>query len=319
MSGRTVAITGAGGFIGSHLVEHLLHRGANVRALVRSGSVVGRTRLDGFLSAPGGRLTIDQWSIEEPDSLAVLLRECETIFHLAALSSVPHSHARPDAYLRTNVAGTLTVLRACRTARPARLVYISSSEVYGPTRYDPVDERHPLAARSPYAASKIAAEKLCESFAHTTGPAVVILRLFNVYGPRQSTGAIVPRIVAQALRARTVRLRDVDIARDFSYVSDAVLAMTALSRCAVRERCSVVNVGSGVSRTLGHIVRTVAHVLGVRLWIQGEIPPPMKDRYADSRGRADRRKLRELVGPLPATRFEHGIRNVIQELVEAAS
>src|SRR3954447_18572067 len=217
-SGRTVLVTGAGGFIGSHLAEELVRRGADVRAFVRYNSA-GRW---GWLDESDLRdeLEVVAGDIRDPETLVPAVDGVEVVFHLAALIAIPYSYVTPLAYVRTNVEGTTNVLEAARTAGVQRVVHTSTSEVYGTARTAPIHESHPLQGQSPYSASKIGADKIAESFHAAYGLPVVVLRPFNTYGPRQSARAVIPTIITQALAGETVRLGALTPTRDLTFVGD---------------------------------------------------------------------------------------------------
>ena len=197
-AGRPVLVTGAGGFIGSHLVEQLVNAGARVRALVHYNALGMRGWLEEV--ATGDAVEVVLGDVADSDSLDSAMRDCDVVFHLAALIGIPYSYVAPAQYVRSNVRGTLNVLQTARRSPVARVVHTSTSEVYGTAQYTPMDERHPLAAQSPYAATKTGADQLATAFFRTYGTPVTIVRSFNTYGPRQSTRAIVPTIITQVPR-----------------------------------------------------------------------------------------------------------------------
>lgn len=219
-------VTGAGGFIGSHLVDALLLAGNRIRALLRynsrgsMGNLAHLTRRN-----PEARLEIRFGDVTDPDLMRELVEGCDVVFHLAALIGIPYSYHAPASYVTTNVIGTLNVLRACHEAKVSRIIVTSTSEVYGTAKYTPIDEGHPLRGQSPYSASKIAADKLSESFYCSFDLPVVVLRPFNTYGPRQSARAVVPTVLSQALSgANEIHLGSLHPKRDLTYVEDTVRA-----------------------------------------------------------------------------------------------
>jgi len=224
---RRVLVTGAGGFIGSHLVERLTKEGAKVRAFLRY-----KSRTDfGQLKDIGeqARASIDVVRGDLRDSAAVLsaMSGCEYVFHLGALIAIPYSYIHPREVVDTNIIGTLNILEAARVEKPARVVHTSTSEVYGTARSARIDESHPLQAQSPYSATKIAADKLAESYYRAFDVPVVTLRPFNTYGPRQSARAIIPTIITQALSLPRVKVGSLTPTRDFTYVGDTVSGFLA--------------------------------------------------------------------------------------------
>ena len=223
------AVTGAGGFIGSHLCEALLADGWRVRALVHYNALGRR----GFLEQiePSDRLEIVAGDVCDPRCLRELVRGCRCVMHLAALIGIPYSYLAPSAYVQTNVVGTLSLLEACRDEGVGRVIVTSTSEVYGSARTVPIDEAHPLQAQSPYAATKIAADKLAESYRRSFGLPVVVARPFNTFGPRQSARAVIPTAIMQAMdpgRAE-VRLGSTGPVRDWVYVTDTAAGFVALA------------------------------------------------------------------------------------------
>ncbi len=222
---ETVLVTGAGGFIGSHLVETLLREGQAVRALVRYNSRGSWGHLDELPAELRDRLDVRLGDVTDPYLMQTIVAGCDLVYHLAALIGIPYSYQAPASYVATNVTGTLNVLEASRMAGVRRVIVTSTSEVYGTARYAPIDEEHPLQAQSPYSASKIAADKLAESFYRSYHLPVVILRPFNTYGPRQSARAIIPTVLAQALTgAKEIALGNLEPQRDLTFVEDTAQA-----------------------------------------------------------------------------------------------
>jgi NAD dependent epimerase/dehydratase len=263
-----VLITGAGGFIGSHVVEALLREGRHVRALVRYNSRAARGHLDrsdeALAAERAGQLEIVAGDVTDPHQTLALAEGCETILHLAALIGIPYSYVAPGAYQAVNVGGTLNVLEAARRHGARRVVVTSTSEVYGTAQYEPIDERHPLVGQSPYAASKIGADKLAESYHRSFGVPVVVLRPFNTYGPRQSQRAVIPTILAQALGgADEIRLGSLEPRRDMTYVDDTARAF-ALAAAAPGIDGETIHFGSGRAWTVGELARACLDAAGSR-------------------------------------------------------
>jgi len=255
---RRVLVTGGCGFIGSHLVEALLGQGARVSVLGKYNS-----RSDaGFLRGvdhPG--LTVRLGDIADPWFVQSMAKGMDTIFHLAALIGIPYSYAAPSQYVETNIKGTLAVLEAARREGARRVVHTSTSETYGTAQYTPIDEAHPLVGQSPYSATKIAADKLAESYFLSFDLPVVTLRPFNTYGPRQSLRAVIPSLMAQALYADEITVGALDPVRDMNYASDTVAGFLGAASADGVEG-NVYNVGSGVGLSIGEILEQVQKVAG---------------------------------------------------------
>src|ERR1051325_4170569 len=241
-SNKTVLVTGAGGFIGSHLTEGLLARGATTRALIHYNSSSSWGWLEE--SPTKDEIEVFQGDIRDPDSLQSAINGCDVVFHLAALIAIPYSYQAPLSYVRTNVEGTLNVLQAAQRAESEVVVHTSTSEVYGTARTVPIDENHPLQGQSPYSASKIGADKIAESFNLSFGLPVVTVRPFNTFGPRQSARAVIPTIITQALNGSEIRLGNLEPTRDLNFVADTVegFIKAAETPKAIGE---TINLGSG--------------------------------------------------------------------------
>jgi NAD dependent epimerase/dehydratase len=260
--GRRVLITGAGGFIGSHLAEAMVHLGADVTAVVRYTGRSGWGNLDLLMSETRAALHVVAGNVEDAHFVMRIAEGQHVVFHLAALIAIPYSYLAPTSYVRTNVEGTLNVLEAVRFHRIGRLVHTSTSEVYGTALYTPIDEKHPLQGQSPYSASKIGADKLVESYYKSFGLPVVTLRPFNTYGPRQSARAVIPTIISQALSQAQIRLGSLTPVRDFNYVQDTVSAFVAVAGCD-EAIGSTLNAGSGTAITVGDTAARILRLLGM--------------------------------------------------------
>jgi len=256
---RTVLVTGGCGFIGSHLVEALLAAGARVRVLGRYNSRSDR----GFLNAiDDPSLQVKLGDVADPWFVQSMAEGVDTIFHLAALIGIPYSYAAPAQYIETNVKGTLAVLEAARRHGVRRVIHTSTSETYGTARYVPIDERHPLVAQSPYSATKIAADKLAESYHLSFALPVATLRPFNTFGPRQSMRAVIPSLMMQALYGEEIVAGSLAPVRDMNYVLDTVAGFLGIA-AAEGVAGGVYNVGSGRGFTIGEILALVQEVAGV--------------------------------------------------------
>jgi dTDP-glucose 4,6-dehydratase len=256
-----VLVTGAGGFIGSHLVERLLAEGADVRAFVHYTSRGQWGHLEELSSDHRQRVEVFVGDLRDGERVGDAVRGVGTVFHLGALVAIPYSYVAPRDVVETNVLGTLNVLEAARRHGVERVVHTSTSEVYGSAQYVPIDERHPLVGQSPYAASKIAADQLALSYMRSFDVPVVIARPFNCYGPRQSARAVIPTIIVQALMADRVMLGATDPTRDFTFVADTV---DAFVRLAVAEGVlgEVINIGSGREVSVGAVAEQILRITG---------------------------------------------------------
>jgi dTDP-glucose 4,6-dehydratase len=304
LSGRRVLVTGAGGFIGSQLCERLVELGAEVRALVEYNSLGSFGWLDE--SPARGELDAVLGDVRDPDAVRRLAEGVETLFHLAALIAIPYSYEAPHSYVETNVLGTLNVLRGAREAGVGMVVHTSTSEVYGTARSVPIDETHPLQAQSPYAASKIGADKLAESFHLSFGLPVATLRPFNTYGPRQSARAVIPTIITQLLAGDTLALGNLTPTRDFTYVADTVEAFVRIGDCPAAVG-RVVNIGSGRELSIGELVERIEALLGRRAPVEREeerVRPPASE---VERLCADARLAGELFGWEPQVSLDEGL------------
>lgn len=260
--GKAVLVTGAGGFIGSHLTERLVRLGHQVRALVRYNGRDDRGWLDDLPKDVQAEIDVHRGDLKDPDAVARAVEGRQQVFHLGALIAIPYSYQNPYDVVQTNVNGTAHVLDACRRSKVLeRVVLTSTSEVYGSAQYVPIDEKHPLRGQSPYAATKIASDALGESYFRSFGLPVCVLRPFNTFGPRQSARAIIPTIISQALTRPVVKLGRLDPRRDLTYVKDTAEAFVAMAACdAALGR--VVNVGRGSDVTIGELVERVGVILG---------------------------------------------------------
>jgi NAD dependent epimerase/dehydratase len=258
-----VAVTGAAGFIGSHLTEALVREGAQVRALVRYTSTGGRGWLDALPADILTNVDCAFGDIRDAGTVRRLVKGCRNVYHLAALVGIPYSYESPEAYVQTNVLGTTNVLDAALGLGDSleRLVHTSTSECYGTALTVPITEQHPLQAQSPYAATKIAADKLAESYHRSFGLRVVTVRPFNVYGPRQSARAIIPTIVIQCLTRDLVKLGNIKTTRDLNYVADSVRAFVLAGRQPKAEG-RVINIGTGVEVGIESLFHTICDVTG---------------------------------------------------------
>jgi NAD dependent epimerase/dehydratase len=303
-SGRRVLVTGAGGFIGSHLCERLVELGAPVRALVEYNSLASWGWLDE--SACRNEVDVVLGDVRDADSVAAATEGIDTVFHLAALIAIPFSYEAPLAYMQTNAIGTANVLRAAQRAGCRLVVHTSTSEVYGTAQYVPIDESHPLQAQSPYAASKIAADKLAESFHLALGVPVATLRPFNTYGPRQSARAVIPTILTQLLADETVGLGNLAPTRDFTFVTDTAEAFVLIAD-APGAVGRVLNAGTGLEISIEELVERAEKVVGKRAPIEREPERVRPEGSEVERLCADARAAGGLLGWQPQVPLDDGL------------
>jgi NAD dependent epimerase/dehydratase len=254
--GKRVLVTGAGGFIGSHLVDALVELGADVTAFVHYNARNDWGMLEERAADHGDRVRVVLGDVTDASSVAAAVQEKEIVFHLAALIGIPYSYVAPGSYVNANVRGTLHVMEACRHAPVERVVHTSTSEVYGTAVYSPIDERHPLQAQSPYSASKIGADKIAEAYYCSFGLPVATLRPFNTFGPRQSARAVIPTLITQALTSDRVHLGSLAPVRDLTFVEDTVQAFLRMAEVddAVGR---VIHTGTGRGVTIGELATLV--------------------------------------------------------------
>jgi dTDP-glucose 4,6-dehydratase len=312
-SGTRVLVTGAGGFIGSHLVERLVELGARVKAFVHYRSNGSWGWLDHSLMKDA--IHVVAGDISDRDAVTDAMKDIQVVFHLAAFIAIPYSYQAPESFMRANALGTLTLLQAARAAKVERFIHTSTSEVYGSARYVPIDEQHPLQAQSPYSASKIAADKLVESFGLSFGLPVATVRPFNTFGPRQSARAIVPTIITQCVTDAKVRLGNLTPTRDLNYVGDTVdgFVRAATSSQAIGR---TINLGSGREIAIGDLVKLIAELTQQQVEIEQE---EVRMRPQDSeveRLLADNRLAQELLGWQPTVSLEEGLRLTINWMRE---
>jgi NAD dependent epimerase/dehydratase len=316
VAGKRALVTGAAGFIGSHLVEALVDRGCQVRAYVHYNSLTRWGHLD-ELDSRLGDVEIVQGNIEDPFSVAGAVRGCDVVFHLAALIAIPYSYRSPQSYVATNVSGTLNVLEACRTLGVERLVHTSTSETYGTAQYTPIDERHPMQGQSPYSATKIAADKLAEAYYRSFDLPVATLRPFNTFGPRQSARAIIPTIVMQALWQDEIKLGSLTPVRDLTFVKDTASAFIAVAECDAAVG-RVVNSGNGKGITIGDLAHRILKLMDLgsqrTIVVDDERVRPAKSEVFELV--CDNRLLRELTGWSPQTSLDAGLQQSVDYIVQ---
>jgi dTDP-glucose 4,6-dehydratase len=308
---QKVLVTGAGGFIGSHLVEKLVELGASVRAFVHYNSRgdPGLLRL-----APPEiieKMELIGGDVRDPDAICKAVRDCQVVFHLGALISIPYSYRHPAEVAETNLMGTLNTLIACRDLGVQRLIHTSTSEVYGTAQHTPIDESHPLQGQSPYSASKIGADKLAESFFCTYQLPVTTVRPFNTYGPRQSARAVIPTIVTQALASRTIHLGNLDTIRDFTYVDDTVNGFICAAAAANVEG-QTFNLGTGTEIRIGMLAEKIIQKVGAQSKIEIDSERIRPQRSEVLRLLSDNTRARRQLGWHPLVSFDEGLDRTIE-------
>ena len=315
---RPVLVTGAGGFIGSHLVEELVKRRARVRAFVRYNSRGSRGFIDDFPPQMAERVEVMAGDLRDANAVAEAARGMSAIFHLGALIAIPYSYIHPREVIESNVVGTLNVLAAAREHSVERVVHTSTSEVYGTAQYIPIDEKHPLVGQSPYSASKIAADQLAESFYRSYDLPVVTVRPFNTYGPRQSARAVIPSIIAQAISSDRVFLGATHPTRDLLFVKDTVRGFVELAGCdaAVGQ---VVNLGSGREASVRELTERIVALVGRPVEIVFDAGRLRPERSEVERLVADNRRARELAGWEPRVSLDEGLKATIDWISEHAA
>jgi NAD dependent epimerase/dehydratase len=308
---KKVLITGAGGFIGSHLCEEMLNKGADVTAMIRYTSRSDWGNLEFLSSDKKAALSVVAGNIEDGDFVARQVRRVDIVFHLAALIAIPYSYIAPLSYVRTNVEGTLNVLESAREFNVCRVIHTSTSETYGTAIYTPIDERHPLQGQSPYSASKIAADKMAESYHLSFGLPLTTVRPFNTYGPRQSARAVIPSIIIQAMTQEEIHLGALDPIRDLTFVIDTVegFIKAAESESTIGQ---TINVGCGKGITIGDLAKTILSLMGSNKSIvldENRLRPPKSEVYTLI---CDSTKALNLSGWRPAYSLKEGLSRTIE-------
>jgi NAD dependent epimerase/dehydratase len=303
---RPTLVTGAGGFIGSHLVEALVGRGARVRAFVRYNSRGDVGLLSLLPAVKGEGLEIIAGDLRDPHAVAEACRGVTHLFHLGALIAIPYSYLHPRQVVETNVLGTLNVLMAAREAGVERVIHTSTSEVYGTARMVPISEDHPLRGQSPYSASKIGADKLAESFYCSYDLPVVTIRPFNTYGPRQSARAVIPTIITQALVRDLIYLGALTPRRDYTYVEDVV---DGFLKVAETDRAigQTINIGSSQEISIGDLAQKIINLIGRNVKIVTDEQRLRPERSEVRRLWADNHKARDLLNWSPRTSLDDGL------------
>ncbi|MCZ6766613.1 MAG: GDP-mannose 4,6-dehydratase [bacterium] len=318
LRGKKVLVTGAGGFIPSHLTEALVKAGADVTAFIRYNSRNDWGLLEEIPDEIRAGIEIVPGDLKDADAVRNVCRGKEVIFHLGALIAIPYSYVNPRDHVETNVIGTLNVLTAAREFEPERVVHTSTSEVYGTAQYTPIDESHPLQAQSPYSASKIAADKIAESFHLSYKLPVVTVRPFNTYGPRQSARAVIPTIISQALTSDTVRLGSLTPRRDLTFVKDTVrgFMLAARKESAVGE---VVNLGTQEDMSIGELADRCIALIGRKCEVVEDQQRIRPEGSEVMQLLADTTKAGKILGWKPEVTLDDGLKATIEYIRENTS
>lgn len=310
-----VLVTGADGFIGSHLTESLVKAGFDVRAFVLYNSFNSWGWLDHCDDSVKGGFEVFAGDVRDPHGVRTAMKGCDAVLHLAALIAIPYSYHSPDTYVDTNVKGTLNIVQAARDLGVSKVVHTSTSEVYGTARFVPITEEHPLQGQSPYSASKIGADQIAMSFYNSFNTPVSILRPFNTYGPRQSARAVIPTIISQIANGkRQIKLGAVSPTRDFNYVSDTVAGFIA-ALSSNRGIGEVINLGSNFEISIGDTAQAIAEVMGVDIDIVTDEQRLRPEKSEVERLWAENEKADSLLGWKPQYGGAQGFRRGLDETV----
>lgn len=309
---RKAFVTGAAGFIGSHLVDALLDQGWDVKALVHYNSRSSWGWLEHLRESRDLALEVVLGDVQDPFQMQKEIRGCSTVFNLASLIAIPYSYDAPASYVQTNVNGTLNVLKGALDAQVDRFIHVSTSETYGTARYVPIDEDHPLQGQSPYSASKIAGEKFVESFYCSFGLAAVVIRPFNTYGPRQSARAVIPTIISQALRTKNIALGSLEPQRDLTFVSDTVAGLIAAAIAGDEINGETINLGVGKTVSIGGLAELIFDIMGGGYTISSEDERKRPENSEVERLLSDNTKARRLMGWKPQVRLVDGLTQTVE-------
>jgi NAD dependent epimerase/dehydratase len=316
LKNKKILVTGADGFIGSHLVEELVSLGYNVRAFVLYNSFNSWGWLEDSPKQIKDSLEIFVGDIRDPHGVKEAMRGCDVVLHLAALIAIPYSYHSPDTYIETNIKGTLNIVQAARELGIEKIVHTSTSEVYGTAQFVPITEEHPLQGQSPYSASKIGADQIAMSFYASFGTPVAIIRPFNTYGPRQSARAVIPTIITQIANGkRKIKLGSITPTRDFNYVKDTVNGFIAVAE-GNNSIGQVINIGSNYEISVGDTVKLIAEVMGVDIEIETDNQRLRPENSEVERLWAANAKAKQLLGWEPLYGGCDGFKRGLQETME---
>ncbi|TQE84024.1 NAD-dependent 4,6-dehydratase LegB [Leptospira noguchii] len=310
-----ILVTGADGFIGSHLVETLVKSGKKVRAFVLYNSFNSWGWLDQCSNEIKGKFEIFAGDIRDPNGVRASMKGCDEVFHLAALIAIPYSYHSPDTYVDTNIKGTLNILQAAKDLNVSRVIVTSTSEVYGTAKFVPITEDHPLQGQSPYSASKIGADQVAMSFYHSFKTPVTIIRPFNTYGPRQSARAIIPTIITQIAKGiKKIKLGSIHPTRDFNYVSDTVQGFIKVLETE-RSIGEVINIGSNFEVSVGETVQFIAEIMKMEIIIESEDIRIRPIGSEVERLWASNQKAKDLVGWFPEYGGKEGFKKGLSKTI----
>jgi NAD dependent epimerase/dehydratase len=311
-----ILVTGADGFIGSHLTEELVRLGYQVRPFVYYNSFNSWGWLDSISEDIKRELDVFAGDVRDPYGVKEAMKGCSKVLHLASLIAIPYSYHSPDTYVDTNIKGTLNVLQAGRELNIDKIVHTSTSEVYGTAQYVPIDEKHPLQGQSPYSASKIGADQMADSFYRSFGTPVSTIRPFNTYGPRQSARAVIPTIITQLANGKeTIKLGAIHPTRDFNYVKDTVGGFIAVmeSNKSIGE---VINIGSNYEVSIGETAELIAEVMGKNIQIETDSIRLRPEKSEVERLWAENKKAKDLLGWEPKYQGKDGLRRGLKETAD---
>lgn len=311
LTGKKVLVTGGEGFIGSHLVESLIEKGAEVTALVQYNSFNNWGWIDTFTPDKKQAVKVVTGDVREYDGMKRVIKGQEVVFHLAALIAIPYSYQSPMAYVRTNVEGTANVLEACREYDVEKIIHTSTSETYGTALYVPIDEKHPMQGQSPYSASKIGADKMAESYYRSFATPVATIRPFNTYGPRQSARAVIPTIISQILAGKKeIKLGSLTPTRDFNFVKDTAGAFISIAE-SDKTIGEVINAGSNHEISIGDLVKKIAELMDSHIEVISDDQRIRPEKSEVNRLWADNRKIKQLTDWTPKYTLDMGLRETI--------
>lgn len=312
LSGKKILVTGAGGFIGSHLVEALVKKGCNIRAFIHYNSFNRWGWLDYVERCVKDSIEVFAGDVRDPYGVKKAMQDCDVVFHLAALIGIPYSYHSPDTYVDTNIKGTLNILQAAKELGVEKVIHTSTSEVYGTAQFVPITEEHPVNPQSPYAATKVGADFLALSFYRSFNLPVAVIRPFNTYGPRQSARAVIPTIITQIASGKTrMKLGSLYPTRDLVYVKDTVKGFIRIVE-SDNSIGKVINIGSNFEICIRDLANLIAKLMEVKIKIETEKKRERPEKSEIERLWADNKKAKELLEWLPKYTLEEGLKETIK-------